>query len=335
MTPDAGTFAPALFRSARAAFAGGEVSALPGALTGNRPRALLAALARRCGPSADADVEAARHHVLRAAVATNLMLVGSFQPVAGGFEKAGIRWAALKGLDHLARLYPGLEWREMTDVDLLVRREDVRAAEGELGALGFEPFVGTPAVQPGRCFTKGMASIDLHRRLVRRGGFVEDLDWLLSETRLVHFYGCPVRLMAAPQALAAHALLLGKDGFFASMVRAERIAELGLLADAAGTTGEAEAWVRLERWGAGRVAWCARDIVDWLREGRRPLWIEDDFGEQEAGFGKPPAMIRRLLRGAWLQGSALNAARWSLVQSRSFALQRFSGRRWGSWDAEA
>jgi hypothetical protein len=176
-----------------------------------------------------------------------------------------------------------------------------------------------------------MASIDLHRRLVRRGGFVEDLDWLLDETSLVHLQGCPVRLMAAPQTLAAHALLLAKDYFCSAMVRAERAVELGLLADAAGAAGEVEAWSRLEEWGAGRVARCARDVVAWLRGGPHPGWAEKSFGGPDAGFGKPPVMARRLVRGAWLQGSARNAARWTLAQTWSFVLQRISGRRWAEW----
>jgi hypothetical protein len=292
-------------------------------------------LARHAGSVQTVSGAAAAQQVLRGTVAGNLYLLAALTPAARGLEEAGLRWAAVKGLDHLARIYPGLEWRQMCDVDLLAHPDDVGAAQRVLEGVGFVPFVGTPAVQPGRCSTKAAASVDLHRCLVRRGGFVEDVDWLLEDTSVVDLEGCPVRLMAPARALAAHTLLLAKDGFFAEMVLAERVVELGLLAEAAGPDGEAEAWARLERWGAGRVAVRGRDLLAWLRGGERPDWADRGFGEPGAGVGAPPSMARRLLRGASLQGSPRVAARWMAAQVRSFLLQRLSGRRLGRWEEAA
>jgi hypothetical protein len=327
-------FVAMLFATTQKTLCGREAPKLPEAFTEEPPRPLTCALARASSCTSQVGEEAALQDVLHSTAARNLLLLAALKPVVKKFEDSGIRWAALKGIDHLARLYPGLEWREMADVDLLVHREDVGAAQALLKELGFDPWAATPSVQPGRCYSDGVVSIDLHRRLVRRGGFVEDTGWLLENTRLGQLAECPVRLMEPPQALTTSALFLAKDGFLAKMVRAERVVELGLLAESAGLAGEGQAWARLAQWGAVRVARCARDLLTWLRGGARPSWLEKDFGGSTAGFGEPPSLTRRLIRGAWLQGSARQAAGWTLAQSWNFMVHRASGRRWASWDAE-
>ncbi len=321
--------APALYGALRESLRGPvavEVVARLAAAGGARP--VTAALAVHAGvPGAEAE---ARREVRRTTAANLDLLAGLERPLRS-LERAGVRWAAVKGLDHLVRLYPGLEWRSMLDADLLVHPEDLARSREVLVEAGFMPASGTPAVQPGLCFSDGRVSVDLHRRITRRGGFDEDVAWLLRGTGSSAFEGCPVRMMAAPQALAAASLFLAKDGFFSAMVRAERVAELGLLADAAEPGGEHEAWAGLAACGAGRVARRARSLVEWVRGGARPAWTDPGFGGAAAGSGSPPALLRRLLRGARLQDSARDTAGWLRAQIGSFVLQRLSGRRLGAW----
>lgn len=80
----------------------------------------LAALERRWPGTLPEALAARTKNVGAQVTAQNLVTLGDFRPLAEDMETAGMRWAALKGLDHLARFYPGPQWRVMGDVDVLV-----------------------------------------------------------------------------------------------------------------------------------------------------------------------------------------------------------------------
>ena len=69
--------------------------------------------------------------------ADNLLLLARADEALDRLAAAGVTPIALKGLDLLERVYPGVDLRTMDDVDLLVRREELGAALAALEAGGF------------------------------------------------------------------------------------------------------------------------------------------------------------------------------------------------------
>ena len=85
------------------------------------------------------------------AIGENLAAMGSLRDLLGRFETSAVPVMVLKGAALVSSLYPGLGLRRMTDVDLLVRREDLRKADALLRGFGYAPVDGDPqeaAVRP-------------------------------------------------------------------------------------------------------------------------------------------------------------------------------------------
>ena len=83
----------------------------------------------------------------RASAAKNLGRFHALVQVLTGLSKAGIQVIVLKGAYLAAAVYENFALRQMSDVDLLVRREDLPGADSILVAAGFQrkEFGATPS----------------------------------------------------------------------------------------------------------------------------------------------------------------------------------------------
>jgi hypothetical protein len=82
------------------------------------------------------DVDALRHSY-RATLAQNLRRLAAIDEILDAFRERGIEPAPLKGVWLLETHYPDPGTRPMRDIDLLVREDQLAAAETELGRLGY------------------------------------------------------------------------------------------------------------------------------------------------------------------------------------------------------
>ena len=76
--------------------------------------------------------------------AINRAVVAHLHEVAEIFAARGIEWIVLKGPHLSLRYYGSLDQRRMGDLDLLVRRRDLRAASAALVAAGYASRTGAP-----------------------------------------------------------------------------------------------------------------------------------------------------------------------------------------------
>jgi hypothetical protein len=153
-------------------FGGGDavahaVAALPGSpetvadtlrahhLLGFVQRAVREANARDRLPRALLDALASRRPIQRVAPE---VLLETFDEVRRSLAAAGIATLMLKGLCLAQRLYGGIDRRPQFDVDVLVRRRELRRATRVLARTGFVP-----------------QAYDLHSRTVIRDGLKVDL----------------------------------------------------------------------------------------------------------------------------------------------------------------
>ena len=160
-----------------ALFAALEDPARAGAL-GDDPRVLVVARRHRLTPLLSLACRATlpsslaevcrRDHVLTAA--RNLALAAVAEECVGALAAAGVETAVLKGLAYERTLYPQPGARPTSDVDLLVRARDRRAAFDVLDRLGFEPRAAAP----------GFDEPDYHEVAWDRGGVEVDLHLALA-----------------------------------------------------------------------------------------------------------------------------------------------------------
>lgn len=71
--------------------------------------------------------------------ARNMRLYNEFLQVAGAFKAASIQLIALKGIYLAKAIYRNIALRQMNDIDLLVRQEDLAAAGEILLRMGYRP----------------------------------------------------------------------------------------------------------------------------------------------------------------------------------------------------
>lgn len=108
----------------------------------------------------------------RACAAKNLGRFHALAPVLAGFSKAGIAVIVLKGAYLAATVYENFALREMSDVDLLVRREDLPGADAILEGAGFlrKEFSAAPASDLKEFHYQdraGRTMVDIHWELYR------------------------------------------------------------------------------------------------------------------------------------------------------------------------
>ena len=75
----------------------------------------------------------------------NLSIIGALRVVLASFQKSTISCIVLKGICLAECVYPNIAMRGMSDVDLLVRKEDLRKADALLSSLGYAPRDSTVA----------------------------------------------------------------------------------------------------------------------------------------------------------------------------------------------
>lgn len=195
----------------------------------------------------------ARHRLaMESVLELEAMTVRTFDELSA----AGLDVRLLKGsaIAHLDEVDPSL--RCFTDVDLLVRGEDIGAAVGMLAKRAYRRDL--PERRPGfdRRFAKEVTlsgpngrEIDLHRTLaVGAFGLMIDPDDLWSSSDVVRLGGRPVPALDAPRRLlhAAYGAVLGDP-----VPRFVLLRDLGLLLN--GTVDHDEARRVAERWGGTAV----------------------------------------------------------------------------------
>lgn len=128
--------------------------------------------------------------------AANVVMLDARDEVSEALQARGVSPVLFKGADLADSLYPSPALRPMSDVDLLVAREDVEVAEHVLARLGFRPFA--PEMAP------GVARLTKHARLfVREDGAAVDLHWSLvgheADTRAPKLEWFRERVVSDPQ----------------------------------------------------------------------------------------------------------------------------------------
>jgi hypothetical protein len=75
----------------------------------------------------------------------NLSIVGALRGVLAILQEAAIPCIVLKGISLAERVYPNIALRGMSDVDLLVRKEDLFKVDDHLSSLGYTSRDSSPA----------------------------------------------------------------------------------------------------------------------------------------------------------------------------------------------
>jgi hypothetical protein len=233
-----------------------RASALP-----NDPRLLIVARRHRLTPLLSAVGRATlpallgdacrRDHVVTAA--RNLALAAVAEECVVALGTAGVEAAVLKGLAYERTLYPRAGVRPTSDVDLLVRDRDRRAAFGVLDRLGFEPRAAAPGFdEPDYhevAWNRGHVEIDLHLALAPYARCKIDYDAVWREMRPLVLGTANCQVLAPSHAAVFHALHMAIDHFD---VPALYLADLARLLATAGDVAAARAAARAWR--------CARPL---------------------------------------------------------------------------
>lgn len=122
----------------------------------------------------------------------NTLLVDELNTILKLFSSQGIEVMPLKGPLLATELYGNLELRPITDLDILVRTQDVPKAKRLLLARGYLPEKDLSARQEKEYLTRecafhfyqanGKLNVDLHWRLIRWQAFKSDFLWSRAVT---------------------------------------------------------------------------------------------------------------------------------------------------------
>lgn len=146
------------------------------------------------------DTACARETAIRARLLDGVARLDS------AFAAAGVDWMLLKGLGLAVRYYGAIDRRVSRDLDVLVRLEDLRRAEGVLKSLGYHPASWIPS-RIGRYATHALdyvaaaAAIDLHWTLARHPSFRFDLSGFFARRQSVQLRATTVSIPADEDAL--------------------------------------------------------------------------------------------------------------------------------------
>ena len=105
---------------------------------------------------------------------TNLALASTLIEISAAMHQAGIDCLPYKGPALALRLYDNIALRVSSDLDIVVRKEQVVEARDCLNRLGFEDGYGLGAAEqsaaflfrPEHSFVRGKVNVDLHWRIV-------------------------------------------------------------------------------------------------------------------------------------------------------------------------
>jgi hypothetical protein len=120
-------------------------------------------------------------------------LLAALRRIAAAFRAAHVDFVALKGLGLANRFHGGFDRRATRDLDLLVRREDLAAAEGVLQGLGYRRVSKAPLRALALRFAHAFeyespeAAVDLHWALARHPSYRFDVPglWARRGTRAI------------------------------------------------------------------------------------------------------------------------------------------------------
>jgi hypothetical protein len=291
----------------------------------------LAALATEWRASAAPDLELPLELRRRLAdvAAANALRLRRLRPVLESFESRKLRWAALKGLDHLARLYPDLSWRPMGDVDVLVHPDDLAAARMSLEGEGFRLTSPRASwMDHALGYHDQSVRLDLHRSPCRRWTHRVAVADLLEATSESTVDGAPVRLFAPAAAFLAHALVLGRDRFSPSVVHGGRLVEIALLEERLPPGSLEQSAATMAGWRASKVFRRARELSAWVRgEAEKPVWWRSEATVQLPGLLRWTEWRER----ARLQDGPREATRYLAAEVGTSLLRIVTLRRLGVW----
>lgn len=145
----------------------------------------------------------------------NALLHGELKRVLVSFRDAGIPLIVLKGAALSAEVYGNVALRQMADIDLLVREQDLDRAAGELSALGYAPVEGYSEqwyrrhhhhLVPYLHRAKGV-TVEIHRNIVSmESPFNLDIRAIWDRARHVDIQGVDA-LVLSPEDLIIHLCL--------------------------------------------------------------------------------------------------------------------------------
>jgi hypothetical protein len=198
------------------------------------------------GPLGDA---CRRDHVLTAA--RNLGLGAVAEECVAALAAAGVEVAVLKGLAYERALYPQAGARPTSDVDLLVRARDRRAAFAVLDRLGFEPRAAAPGFdEPDYhevAWNRAGVEIDLHLGLAPAARCAIDYDVVWRDMRPLELGAAHALALAPAHAAVFHALHMAIDHFDVPGLYLADLARLVATATDLGAAREAAARWRCAR----------------------------------------------------------------------------------------
>lgn len=121
----------------------------------------------------DEAMQPLREHYKRN-VAANLRLQGQLRGIARALHSAGIPLIALKGIFLAPIVYHNLGLREMNDIDIMVPRDQIRAAHAVFVALGYAPLQAwaidnalASSLHLDRLIKPNAASVEIHWNITR------------------------------------------------------------------------------------------------------------------------------------------------------------------------
>ena len=100
-------------------------------------------------------------------VRQNLFLTSEMLRALASLREAGIEAVPLKGAVLASRIYGDLALRPFSDIDLLIRREQIADAESVISRLGYEPEFSIPSAHRER-WLQGQCELTFQRRGISR-----------------------------------------------------------------------------------------------------------------------------------------------------------------------
>jgi hypothetical protein len=280
-------------------------------------------LSIRCRGALPAALEDAcrRDHVVT--TAQHLALTATAEECVTALAAAGCDAALIKGLAYERTMLHGAPGaRPTSDIDLLVRGADRRAAFLALNALGFEPRAAAPGFDDPDyhevAWTRGNIEVDLHLALAPLARCTIDYEEVWRRAEPIALGATRAFLLAPPHAATFHALHMAIDHFdVPALYLVDLTRLLPARADSQAALATARQW-RCERplttslgvAAAFAPAWAADQPTEPTR-----TWLSERVA---ARFGGGPAVRRpeQLLRKLAHFDTASLALRYTAVQTR-------------------
>ena len=168
-------------------------------------------LTRGSASALPADIDATLRRVQWETSHRNARRLQQFAEIVTALQNRGIDVVALKGIHLVPLVYKRLAVRSMTDIDLLVRATDLRAAGDELQRLGYHassPYLVADDYIPyfhhhlPPFHRQGASPVELHWSLCRRGTSVSvDMPGLFDRAITARIGGVETRVLGTEDLL--------------------------------------------------------------------------------------------------------------------------------------